>query len=451
MLVSVKNDCKNQIEYYKAGDKSMRQADSTIRGYLYQFNKSIYEILQSSDDSTITLEGIIEDIDIQSPSSTTTIQCKYHEDKKYTISNVAAPILEMFSHYCECNAIGRSVSYILYAYYADNTDSISMNSFSDFLNTTKDKDIQVKYFHRIYTIPDEKMLEFALKTQKKKGEKQALLDYYAKHRGDLVCKVPINSFWDKFTYVPAERFESLQDRIITEFGGIVDTDTAKNLYYPNAFSFVANLSAKANVEERIVSRTQMLSYLSEQRSVLLNRWTLAAMDQSKVLKNKKDYLSSFFAGNTGIRAFIFSDEFLESNTDNILPFLLEYLGKYFKKPRLQKQPIFIFGNNSAALQQSVLLGLYQYQKPVNNGMVGDCFIEDSFVNSTNCSANYMCKITLEKNITRSVLEKCQVNQLYIVGKTTDVFNSSNYIVETLDVENINSLRYLVGLARKLEA
>lgn len=194
----------------------------------------------------------------------------------------------------------------------------------------------------------------------------------------------------------------------------------------------------------------MLSYLSKQRSVLLNRWTLAAMDQSKVLKNKEDYLSSFFAGNTGIRAFIFSDEFLESNTDNILPFLLEYLGKYFKKPRLQKQPIFIFGNNSTALQQSVLLGLYQYQKPVNNGMVGDCFIEDSFVNSTNCSANYMCKITLEKNITISVLEKCQVNQLYIVGKTTDVFNSSNYIVETLDVENVNSLRYLVGLARKLE-
>ena len=60
---------------------SMRQADSAIRGYLYQFNKSIYEILQLADGAEITLEGVIEDIDIQSLSSTTTIQCKYHEDK----------------------------------------------------------------------------------------------------------------------------------------------------------------------------------------------------------------------------------------------------------------------------------------------------------------------------------------------------------------------------------
>lgn len=54
----------------------MRQADSTIKGYLYQFNKSIYEILQSKDDEIVTLEGVIEDIDIQSPTSLTTIQCK---------------------------------------------------------------------------------------------------------------------------------------------------------------------------------------------------------------------------------------------------------------------------------------------------------------------------------------------------------------------------------------
>ena len=49
----------------------MRQADSTIKGYLYQFNKSIYEILQAEDDTKITLEGVIEDIDIQVMSGET--------------------------------------------------------------------------------------------------------------------------------------------------------------------------------------------------------------------------------------------------------------------------------------------------------------------------------------------------------------------------------------------
>ena len=60
----------------------MRQANSTIKGYSYQFNKSILEILKAGEADEIVLEGVIEDIDIQSPTSITTIQCKYHEDKK---------------------------------------------------------------------------------------------------------------------------------------------------------------------------------------------------------------------------------------------------------------------------------------------------------------------------------------------------------------------------------
>lgn len=51
----------------------MRQANSTIKGYLYQFNKSIFEILSADDEASITLEGVIEDIDIQLPNATSTI------------------------------------------------------------------------------------------------------------------------------------------------------------------------------------------------------------------------------------------------------------------------------------------------------------------------------------------------------------------------------------------
>lgn len=49
----------------------MRQANNTIKGYLYQFNKSILEILNADEDAYITLEGVIEDIDIQLSGSTT--------------------------------------------------------------------------------------------------------------------------------------------------------------------------------------------------------------------------------------------------------------------------------------------------------------------------------------------------------------------------------------------
>lgn len=44
----------------------MRQADSTIKGYLYQFNKSLLEMLSSDENTSVILEGVIEDIDIHS-------------------------------------------------------------------------------------------------------------------------------------------------------------------------------------------------------------------------------------------------------------------------------------------------------------------------------------------------------------------------------------------------
>ena len=42
-----------------------RVADSTIQGFLYQFNITLQEILKASEDDEITVEGIIEDIDIR--------------------------------------------------------------------------------------------------------------------------------------------------------------------------------------------------------------------------------------------------------------------------------------------------------------------------------------------------------------------------------------------------
>ena len=53
-----------------------RQAIDTIRGYYYQFDLTISQILeQKNEKNTITIEGV-EDIDIASIDGNTTIQCK---------------------------------------------------------------------------------------------------------------------------------------------------------------------------------------------------------------------------------------------------------------------------------------------------------------------------------------------------------------------------------------
>lgn len=428
----------------------MRQADSTIKGYLYQFNKSLYEILSAEEDTSIVLEGVIEDIDIHSTSGITTIQCKYHEDSKYQISSVVTPILEMLCHYFESVYLGKSVTYILYAYYSENVDYVAMNSFSEYLQSTKDKDILCKYFHRIYNIPDTKILTIANKQKKRKNEKDELISYYKTHRASLTLKVNLSDFWQVFTYVKAKQFDVLKEEVVQQLSLFTEETTATSLYYPNAFSLVALLSTKTSESERTITKGKLFSFLSEQKTLLLNRWTLEALGRKQVLKAKKEHLSSMFSSNADVRAFVFADSFLDKNEDEIVSFIHGYLDKYYKKPRLQKPPIFVFGDAYSTLMQTSLMELYKYQRPVNTGLLGNAFVPDSFINNTNCSSDIVCKMALLQNVSVSLLERCHVNQVYVIGTNSTQLRSVNFVTEELDIPDINTLKYLINLTKILE-
>ena len=74
------------IKYVKSNDEGImksRNANETILGYFYQFDKTIIEILKQTDDNNIiTVEGI-EDIDVEKINEVEIIQCKYHEALEY--------------------------------------------------------------------------------------------------------------------------------------------------------------------------------------------------------------------------------------------------------------------------------------------------------------------------------------------------------------------------------
>lgn len=427
----------------------MRQANSTIKGYLYQFNKSILEILDADDEATITLEGVIEDIDIQLPNATSTIQCKYHDDSKFTMSSVAAPILEMVCHYNECVALGKSTHYILYAHYSENIEEFDTTAFEKHISTTISKELQLSYFHKIYTIPDTTILELANKPKKSKADKDKILSYYSLNKSVLNICVDWSKFWECFTYEQAEDFEELKEKVIQKLCEQTDRKTAEELYYPNAFSMVANISAKKDTEDRMVDKQTFIDELKSKESVLITKWMLAGVDKKKILQAKKQHLSSQFSLNTAIRAFVFSEHFHTAYEEQIIPFIQEYIAKYYKKKTLQRPPLFIFENGSDIIQK-VILGLHKYQKAVNSGMVGSVFMPDSFINNTDCSSEFVCKIASLENITTEILESCNVNQLFIIGDIAIDLSSSNYYTEQIEIEELNTLRYLVNLERNLE-
>lgn len=61
-----------------------RAAHATIKGYCYQFDYSILQILLGKDEDSFVIEGV-EDIDIISSNEITAVQCKYYEGTKYKI------------------------------------------------------------------------------------------------------------------------------------------------------------------------------------------------------------------------------------------------------------------------------------------------------------------------------------------------------------------------------
>lgn len=106
-----------------------RSAEATIAGYLYQFDKSIIEILkQDSEDTKITIEGVedidIEDIDLNPKS----IQVKYYEGSEYNHSIISEAVRHLFYNYIDyLNGEAKRREYYLYGHYSSGTEKLDVN------------------------------------------------------------------------------------------------------------------------------------------------------------------------------------------------------------------------------------------------------------------------------------------------------------------------------------
>lgn len=103
-----------------------RQAIDTIRGYLYQFDHTILQILNHEDENAIfTVEGI-EDIDIEKiGSEKVAIQCKYYEKSDFTPSKIKEAVVWMVKDFSKRVQEGKElIQYKLFGHYKSGQDKI---------------------------------------------------------------------------------------------------------------------------------------------------------------------------------------------------------------------------------------------------------------------------------------------------------------------------------------
>lgn len=223
---------------------SNRSATNTIKGYFYQFDYSIKKVLECPNpNDSITIEGV-EDIDVESATEETAIQCKYYAKTEYNHSVIGKPIRFMLSHFIEKKRNGKTpLKYSLYGYYKSGqhklTLPISVNNLKNkFLTYTDKKGIQ--YHHKNIGATEIDLIDFI---------SNLAIDINAQEYG--------------------EQLKSILDLLKSSFN--CNDFEAEHFYYNNALNAVKELAIRNNVSDRVITKSEFLNKI-DSKSILFNQW-----------------------------------------------------------------------------------------------------------------------------------------------------------------------------------
>ena len=150
---------------------SPRSAIHAIKGYFYQFDKTIVELLHTQDDDVMYVEGV-EDIDLKNADEITAIQCKYYENTEYNHSVIAHPIQLMLKDYAKRLAGKEDIyKYTLYGHYPSGHDKLTLPltieylkdnflTYNEYPIVKKVKTKRTIYVHKDLNINDQQLSDF---------------------------------------------------------------------------------------------------------------------------------------------------------------------------------------------------------------------------------------------------------------------------------------------------
>ncbi|MHC2067366.1 hypothetical protein ACYFX5_07835 [Bremerella sp. T1] len=314
-----------------------RTADYTIQGFLYQFNKTVLEILAAQDDDTITIEGVVEDIEVSNTTSTRAIQCKYHETHtSFSESAIYKPLLQMLKHYHDNSTA--DVRYVLFAHFQGVKEP--------------------------YPNVDKSTLQSAL------GSRDQTLK---KHIMAIPTTVNLDAFIKRFEMKFGPTYDVLSKDVVNALktNGFPEDDI-EILAYPNAIHKVATFSIKHSQSERQTTKKEFLEELKAIRTTAISRWTLALKSRDKVLIARRKQLKAHLDKNSRLRYFAIDLGSIVDYKDDIVLFIKNYLDKYHFKPAHTHTPVMCLRADHATIQQ-IKHRLYKKGILVTDGYIGPEF------------------------------------------------------------------------------
>jgi hypothetical protein len=399
-----------------------RTADYTIQGFLYQFNKTALEILKAQDDDAITVEGIVEDIEIASPASLTAIQCKYHEaSKSFTASAVYKPLLQMLKHFSENQTA--NIHYILFAHFpsVDATPPAVDKTTVQAALASKDKEL-IKY---VKAVPP---------------------------------GINLDIFEDRFSMEFGPSYNDITKQVGKELeaNGIPEGDI-ETLAYPNAIHMIATLSVKHNPADRTITKTQFLSDLKAIRTTAISRWTLALKTREKLLQARRKQLKVHLDKNARLRYFVINPYNIEDFDTEIVIFISDYIDKYHFKQAHISSPVLCLCANRSQIQE-IQHRLYAKGIVATDGYVGANFEASFFFREPLFSKSTGGKVKREFSLRilsweehGKVLNGRKCDDLFIIGEPDcNILDTVDVNVERLTGATMKEIKYIMGVSNVYE-
>lgn len=436
-----------------------READYTIKGFLYQFNKTLFEVFENSSNSNILVEGIVEDIDVQMPTGTKAIQCKYHETKdKFNLSDISKPVLQFLVHFSKNNL--QNIQYILYTFFGGEpmgVKELTKDDINNILNT-KNREFVVKYISKLKPPIESQMQELLNKTKLTQEDKTQIIEYYNSANLSLIINVDDFLKKDKFSFEIGESYENLIAKNKTKLTEELNNkDDVEDIFYPNAIQKIAELSVKHDENERLINKKILLDSLARTKKTAITRWTRELLTYKSLLKRRREQLKVNLQINIRQRNFIIKDSCVENFDSEIVNFIIDFINKYNCKPKLHSEtPIFCFDSIKTGLVAEIEERLYSKGIEVQTGYRGNRFFQDAFMKEPqrlvkNNWVEFKLRLCNYNEETVSALNSKKCDDLFIVSDIDySNIDKKDLNDEFLQVNNFQELKFLLSINKSID-
>lgn len=435
-----------------------RIADLTIKGFLYQFNLTLNELLVANDDAIVQVEGIIEDIDIIQDKGIVAVQCKYHEQQDtYSLSKIYKPVLQMLKTHIESN--GNVINFILYAYFPSETErEITLNE-DDILNIlrTTNVDYISKYICKISPPTDPLVTDICIKERKSNEDKSKIKEYYQNNPVQL--SESIREFVNTRLKIKfGESYESLELRTkskLVEVG--LNKDDVEELLFPNAIHKIAVLSTNPIDDDRKIRRREFVDDLIITKKIAISRWTRELKNYKQLLTSRRNQLSTNLNQNNRKRYFLININNIENFNNDIVIFLKDFTEIYCHKPKLHQPALFCLSNSSMEIIYDVEARLYTKSVEVQTGYKGNKFFADALLKNPERKVKdnwieFKARLCCETDEIIELLNANKPDDLYVISKSLDVrYELQDINVEFLDIQTFNELKYLLKMTKEVQS